>query len=106
MNEESTIARLFVSAQGTAFFGDMQEEGAFFTENPDIPDRSAHPEEQRTEEPIVRIQCGRNEQSERRRFLSAKLGGCKRGNTERANGIPCRTMDERRKTRQLWLPRL
>jgi hypothetical protein len=52
---------------------------------------------QKSAEPIVRIQCGRNGQSERRRFLSAKLGGCKRGNTERANGIPCRTMDERRK---------
>ena len=35
----------------------MHEEGAFFTENPDIPDHSAHPEEQRTEEQIVRIQC-------------------------------------------------
>jgi len=51
---------------------------------------------QKSAEPIVRIQCGRNGQSERRRFLSAKLGGCKRGNTERANGILCRTMDERR----------
>lgn len=32
----------------------------------------------------AQIRFGRNGQRERRRFLSAKLGGCKRGNTERA----------------------